>query len=699
LLFHFEITILSTSQFQNAPFRRPSFETGSEGKEKTKYLEKMEMEKNDIAARIAELETLIPGYQASYYNGEAEITDAEFDLLWDELKRLAPDSPVLAKVGADGMDGFPKAAHLIPMGSQDKAADPEAFRAWAVKLNAPVYVVQFKLDGASLELQYEGGALVKAVTRGDGVIGDEITQNALRMGGVVPALGADFSGGVRGEVLMPHAVWKEKHPVKANCRNAANGIMRRKDGTGCEDLIFRAYDASATGNDGFFKNEIEKIAWLTERGFTVTETKEFTDAEAVIAYRAAVMNARQNLDVDIDGLVVKDCETNMADLRRTRPERQIAFKFELETAYSVLRQVEWSEAGATYTPVGIIDPVRLAGTTVKRASLNNPGMIRSMGLKIGSVVSVVKRGEIIPKIENLAPPGALPGEFVESDIDFPVTCSICGTALVDEDTRLYCPNPACPKLLLHRLQKWVKVLDIRELGDKLLRQLFDSERVRRISDLYTLTAEELAQFERMGELSANKVIRHIRTVRELPLAKFVAGFDFEGVGETIMEKIAGFGFNTLEKLRAADADALAIVDGIGEVTAKTIVPGLEQAASEMEAVLNSGMISIAPPPDESKQPFKGLSFCFTGELVSMKRGQAEENVKTLGGSAKASVVKGLSYLVTNDIASGSAKNKKAQAMGVPVIDEKGFLALVEKAVKMVSVISIPANPPVQGELF
>lgn len=651
--------------------------------------------------RSTELENLIQGYQASYYNGEAEISDAEFDLLWDELTQLAPDSPVLTKVGADSTDGFPKAAHLIPMGSQDKAADPDAFRAWARKIRAPVYAVQFKLDGASLELQYEKGRLVRAVTRGDGVIGDDITQNALRMHGMIPVLNVDFSGGVRGEALMPRSVWKEKHANKANCRNAANGIMRRKDGVGCEDLVFRAYDTSATGKDGFFKNEIEKIAWLKEQGFTVTETKEFTDAEEIIAYRTAVADTRHTLDIDIDGLVVKDRETNMEDLRRVRPERQIAFKFELETAYTVLREVEWSEAGATYTPVGIIDPVRLAGTTVKRASLNNPGVIRAMNLKIGSVVSVVKRGEIIPKIESLAPSGALSGADMpeETDIAFPTVCSECGAALVDEDTRLYCPNPDCPKLLLHRLRKWVKILDIRELGEKLLRRLFDTGRVRQISDLYTLMPEEIAHFDYMGEISANKVVKYIRARRKLSLAAFIAGFDFEGVGEIIMEKVAGFGFNTLEKLRSADIDALAIVEGIGEVTAKAIVQGMRQALSEMDAVLNAGVISIAEPPDESKQPFKGLSFCFTGELVTMKRSQAEEKVKALGGSPKSSAVKGLSYLVTNDTDSGSAKNKRARNLGVPVISEKQFLALINEALDEAAKPVSGAVPPVQGELF
>ena len=656
--------------------------------------------------RIDELEDLIQKYQASYYNGEAEISDGEFDLLWDELKNLAPQSEVLKKVGSGpDTDGFPKARHLIPMGSQDKASNPQEFIEWAQKMGLETendasltdkknrltkkFIVQYKLDGASLELQYEKGKLARAVTRGDGIIGDDITDNARRMGGVVQKMDVAFTGGVRGEVIMTHDVWNGKYPTKANCRNAANGLMRRKDGEGCEDLEVIVYDASASDDDRFFKDELQKLKWLEQRGFKTTETKSFTTAQEIIAYREKIASEREKLPFDIDGLVVKDVETDMSDLRKARPEKQIAFKFELETAFSVLREVIWSESGATYTPIGVVDPVRLAGTTVKRANLNNPDMIRSMGLKIGSTVSVVKRGEIIPKIEGLAP---VASKEKTQEIEFPKICGVCNTELVDAGTRLYCPNPACPKRLLHRLEKWVSVLDIRELGEKLLRQLFEKNRVTRIHELYTLTAKELAEFDRMGELSAAKVIRHIQTKRELSLAVFTAGFDLEGVAETTMEKIAAAGFDTLEKLRAASVADLAAVYGLGEITASVITEGLKECAAEMDAVLKTGIITIAPPPSEESQPMRGMSFCFTGELKSMKRGEAEEKIKSLGAQSKSSVVKGLTYLVTNDSSSGSSKNKKARELGIKIINEDEFLALLN---------SEPKKQPVseQGELF
>jgi DNA ligase (NAD+) len=566
----------------------------------------MKSKQTPASSRIAALERLIGAYQDSYYNGEAEISDGEFDALWDELKTLKPDSPVLARVGVDGTDGFPKAPHLIPMGSQEKAAGPEEFLAWAAKTALPSYVVQYKLDGASLELQYEKGKLRRALTRGDGIMGDDITRNALRMGGVLAGLDIPFSGGVRGEVVMTHGVWREKYRDKANCRNAANGIMRRKDGEGCQDLSLITYDAAALGDDRFFQDELEKIAWLEGRGFSVAPTREFSGPEEVVAYRAALGESRQSLDFDIDGLVVKDRRTDMTDLRRPRPEKQIAFKFDPEVAVSILRAVEWSESGATYTPIGIVDPVRLAGTTVQRANLNNPDMIRALGLKIGSAVSVVKRGEIIPKIEGLAPREGFSGAEEKGEIEFPLRCETCGTSLEDRGTRLFCPNPGCPKRLLHRIEKWAAVLDIRELGEKLIRQLFEKERVRRIPDLYSLEEGELADFDRMGELSAAKVIRHIRTKRQLSLAAFTAGFDFEGVGETIMEKVVSAGFNTLEKLRSASVPELAAVYGLGEITARTISEGLLKPGRKWTRSWRRGSSALPRPPGRMNSPWRGI---------------------------------------------------------------------------------------------
>lgn len=634
--------------------------------------------------RARELEKLIRHHQELYYTGEPEISDADFDSLWDELKALEPENALFSSINSESTDGFPKEYHLIPMGSQEKAANPEAFEAWAAKMPFSEFIVQYKLDGASLELQYESGRFVRAVTRGDGRIGDDITANARKMRGVVAELSGEsgpsgkrpFSGGVRGEVIMTRAVLRDFFSDKANCRNAANGLMKRKDGTGSEHLEVICYDAApgipGSPFTGFFPfdDEYSKLTWLSDNGFTVVPTETCSGVHAVIDFRAHVMDERPSLPYDIDGLVVKSREIDPVDLARSRPEKQIAFKFSLEEAVTVLREVEWSESGATYTPIARIDPVQLAGTTVQRANLANPNMISSMDLRIGSRVVVTKRGEIIPKIEALVSNPEDSKAIVQ-----PETCSTCGTALVDEGTRLYCPNRVCPKLIHHRIEKWISVLDVRDFGVNLIKRLFESGRVRSIPDLYTLTAGELASLDRMGDLSAAKVVRSLRAKKEVSLPQFVAGFDIEGIGETMVEKLVAAGFDTIEKLFRASEDDFSNVYQFGAIMAHALKSGLEGLKPEMEALLASGTVSITAPV--AGGILEGLSFCFTGELASMKRPEAESRVKALGGQTKASVVKGLSCLVTNDPLSGSSKNTKARELGVSIIDEKAFLAMLE----------------------
>ena len=632
--------------------------------------------------RVEELEQLITKYQKSYYDGEGEISDAEFDKLWDELKALDPNNAILHRVGADS-GNFAKIQHIMPMGSQEKAANPEQFLAWAEKHQYDEYLVEYRLDGASLELQYEKGYLVRAVTRGDGTIGDDITANARKMGGVNAAIFKDgvlvpFTGGVRGEVIMTHQVHKDYFSDKANCRNAANGLMKRKDGQGSEYLKLITYDALSTDGQTWFSNEEEKIKWLMACGFNVVKLVICKSADRVIAYRAKVMEERKSIEYDIDGLVIKERKINLEDARRARPDHQIAFKFSLEEAVSTLRQVEWSINGGTYTPVAIFDEVELNGTKVQRASLANPDKMRQLGVRIGSHVVVVKRGEIIPKIESVVEEK----NIETSEVPFPCTCEVCGTKLVDEGSRLFCPNKECSKRVLHQLLKYQSVVDIRDLGVTLITSLFNDQRLKSISDIYTLTVEDLVPYFLNEEsmeadkksLGAQKVYNSIQSHRKMKLSTFVGAFDIEGVAETSAEKLVAAGFNTLEKLLAAHEDHIASVPGFAEIMAHTIVEGLAENADEMRQLVAAGTISLET---EGEGKLSGKSFCFTGELNTMKRADAEALVKKNGGSIKSSVTKDLSYLVTNDTTSGSSKNVKAAKFSIPIIDENSFLELVK----------------------
>lgn len=643
------------------------------------------MELFDFAAeeRIQELSRLIKKYQDSYYNGEGEISDSEFDALWDELKTLDSENPLFKKVGADS-GNFSKIRHIMPMGSQEKAANPEQFLNWAKNHIYDEYLVEYKLDGASLELQYQNGELLRAVTRGDGNTGDEITENAKKMEGVKTALydkelnKIDFTGAVRGEVIMKHVIHEKYYSDKANCRNAANGLMKRKDGNGCENLTLIVYDALSTEGKSPFSDEKEKIEWLSSAGFFTSPLYIAKTAQDVISYRSEVMEIRKNLDYDIDGLVIKEKKINMDDAWRARPDRQIAFKFSLEEAVTVLRNVEWSESGATYTPIALFDPVSLNGTTVQRASLANPDTMRNLGVKIGSRIVVVKRGEIIPKVESV-----IKEENEETrDVIYPETCSCCGSKLVDDGSRLFCPDKSCAKRVLHQIQKWISVVDIRDFGETLIKSLFDDRVLKSISDIYKLTVEDLTPYFLNEEslesqkisLGAKKVFESIHSRTSMTLAVFLAGFDIEGLGETMIQKVVDAGFNTLEKIFSACESDISGIYGFAEITAKIFVEGINENKEEMLFLTENNLIRLE---DSEGGSLQGKSFCFTGELKTMKRSDAEALVKQNRGSCKSSVTKDLTYLVTNDIASGSSKNKKASQYGIPIINEEEFLKLVK----------------------
>ncbi len=330
------------------------------------------------------------------------------------------------------------------------------------------------------------------------------------------------------------------------------------------------------------------------------------------------------------------------------------------------------------THFDIFDAVDLNGTKVQRASLVNPNTIRNLKIALGSHIVVVKRGEIIPKIESVL-------ENEENTnllpIKQPVTCETCGTMLVDEGTRLFCPNIHCEKRVLHQILKWVSVVDIRDFGETLIRSLFADKKLNSISSIYSLTEEILTPYFLNDEsislekksLGAKKVALSIQNHRSIPLAKFIAGFDIEGIGETVVEKLISQGYNSLKIIFELSEEQVAQVYGFAEIMAKTFVNGIKENRAEMENLVSSGTIFVQEGKLGGK--LEGKSFCFTGELTTMKRADAQNLVKSNGGSVKTSVVKGLSYLVTNDTSSGSAKNAKAATLGIPILNEKEFLAL------------------------
>ena len=609
-----------------------------------------------------------------YYNEQPEISDTKYDALEDELKELDPKNSILFKIGVDSSELFTKREHIIPMTSQDKVTSPPEFLKWARKRNYKTFIVQFKLDGISIELQYEEGVFQYALTRGDGKVGDDVSANVINMKGFLPKLKSNFTGATRAEVLLYHDIFEKNYNDKQNCRNAASGLVRRKDGIGSRDLNLVFYDAISLNDEVVFQSETQKIKWLKEEGFPTILTKTVQTPQEVISIREDVMtNIRSTLEYDIDGLVIKGKIIDLEDMKRAKPMSQIAFKFQAEEIETTLLDVEWSISGQNYTPVAIVEPVRLMGTTVSRASLANPNLIKELELEIGSEVFISKRGDIIPKIERVikSPPDA-------KEIPIPIVCETCKTTLINEGTRLYCPNETCPKRAYHRLVKWINKLNVKHFSKKLmLKPLFESGKVKTIADLYSLRIPDLTQFEQVKEASAKKALDNLFAVKNVSLARFIGGFDIENVGEDLTQRVVDAGLDTLEKIKDASIFQLSQVEGFAELTAQYLREGVEKLYPQMEKVLNTNKIEI----EEVKKmggKLDGISFCITGSLENFKpRSKAEELVIKLGGIVKKNVTKDLNYLVTN---SNEPTKKYITAESQPnteIISEEEFMKMTE----------------------
>ncbi|MBA7511708.1 DNA ligase [subsurface metagenome] len=622
--------------------------------------------------RVKELQAQVEYHQHLYYNSQPEISDEEFDKLWDELKNLDPKNEVFSIVGADFDTSLDKVRHLISMNSQAKVTSPAEFSKWARKTGYSQFITQFKLDGISVELQYLKGKFQYGVTRGDGLIGDDISNNVRKMVAFVPEVNPEFTGAVRGEIILKKDVFLKKYPDAKNSRNMASGITTRKDGKGSEDLTIIVYDAISKNHNHKFKNELEKLKWLRNYQFEVIDSHTFKTTKEVVNYREDVMaSIRTQLNFDIDGLVIKGKEIDLEDMKRARPTKQIAFKFDPEEVESTVIDVEWSESGANYTPIAVIEPVSIAGTTVQRASLANPNLIKELGLKIGSKVVVSKRGDIIPKIERV-----IQNPSNAKNIEFPTVCNDCKTPLIDEGTRLYCPNKDCSKRAYHRLTKWIKKLGVKNFGELILKQLFDSGKVRRISDLYELKVSDLTKLDRVGEKSAQKALDNIFAVKEASLSKFIGGFDLENIGESLVEKVVKAGYDTLEKIRNATSHDLARVELFGNITANQFRKEFHALYFDMLKVLKTNKIKIRSIIMGSNK-LEGLTFCFTGKLETMTRNEANQLVTENGGTPKNGVVKDLSYLVANSTEQTS-KYVKAQGQGTKIVTEDEFLAMINE---------------------
>lgn len=643
------------------------------------------------AARIEELEDKIQAAREAYYNGPAIMSDEEFDALVDELASLKADSPLVAAVGAPVTSEWPKARHLIPMGSLDKVKTQAEMTAWIMKHSRPdpqdpgaepkeplnKLCVSDKLDGISIEVVYENGKLVAAITRGDGIEGEDITPNFVRMKGARKELNSpSLTLTLRGEIVILKKDFQEHFAAEyANTRNGASGVARRYDGKGCEHLTALFYQV-----DGLEVPEGQRPSRFTQIGYI----KDVLDLQVphafLTAFRPGIKSPhdiwvdyqqglRDDLPYDIDGLVVEFDDLDYQEelgLDGLNPKGAVAFKFPPARRDTKLKQIIVQIGGqGQATPVAILEPVRLLGTQIERASLYNWSYIERLGIDVGCTVAVVRANDVIPRIASVV-------KSTGTVAPIPTNCPECGAELEREGEHLKCPNLGeCPAQAEGRLKNWVKKLNILEVGDVLIRKLVQEGLAVDVPGLYSLTVADLAKLERMGEKSAQKVRDNLWAINPLPLEKWLGGLAIPLCSVSTIELVVDAGYDTLEKVQAASIEQLSSIAGIGPARAQSLYGWLRRHSGLLERLLAVG-VTIRP---RSKGALTGQSVCFTGK---MKQGRdvLELMASEAGASVKGDVSKGLTYLVMANPASNTSKAVKARKYGTKCISEAEFLELV-----------------------
>ncbi|MDT8436799.1 MAG: NAD-dependent DNA ligase LigA [Gemmatimonadota bacterium] len=669
------------------------------------------MDKEKARRRIAELREEIRRHDWLYYVRDApEISDAAYDELFRELRELeeafpdlrAPDSPT-RRVAGRPSEKFPAVEHAAPMLSLDSGASEDEARRFDDRLRRALgpdrvaYVVEPKFDGLSVELVYEDGILARASTRGDGMRGEGITPNVRTIRSVPLRLRDDarpVAGtlAVRGEVLMRMEAFdalnerlleEGKEPF-ANPRNAAAGSLRQLDPsiTAARPLEAYAYDILATAGPEPATQRATLEA-LRDWGFRVSDlSRPAATLEEARGIHADFLSRRDDLPFEIDGIVLKlDDLAARSEVGTTSRHPRWAFAWKFPPRAEVTRILSIvPSVGRTgvVTPVALMRPVEIGGVTVGRASLHNREEVARKDVREGDLVRVQRAGDVIPQVvERIAEEGRDRGEAFR----MPEACPSCGTALEERGPFTVCPNSfACPAQLAGRIQHFGSrhALDIEGLGEETARLLVDRELVRAVPDLFDLAAEQLTPLEGFAETSARNLVQAIAAARRTELSRFLHGLGIPEVGVAVARDLAAH-FGSIDALRAADEDALQAVPGVGPVMAGRIAGFFAEPhnARNLDRLLACMEELRAPARPVAADALAGKTFVFTGGLAELSREEAKRRVEALGAKATGSVSGRTDYVVAGD--DPGSKLDRARELGVTVLDEAGFLALLAEA--------------------
>ena len=656
--------------------------------------------------RIEELINLINYHNEKYYNQDSpEIEDFEYDNLMKELIKLEEENPELKRndspsnrVGGKPLDKFEQVVHKIPMLSLSNAYSWEDLKDFDSRVREAVgsdveYVVEFKIDGLSVGLNYNNGIFESGATRGNGIVGENITKNLMTIKNI--PLNIDEKGEltVRGEVYISKKDFEEinkiqeeqDQPLYANPRNLAAGSLRQLDSKltakrPLDIFIFNLEDI----NSKQFKTHSESLEYLKQLGFHVSpEFKVFKTMDEIIEYIKYWTEHREDLGFGIDGMVIK--VNNLAQREQMgytakSPRWAIAYKFPAERKETKLLDivVEVGRTG-TITPTAVLEPIRLAGTTVSRATLHNEDYINEKDIKINDTVLVQKAGDIIPQVVEVIKEKRT-GEEIE--FKMPEECPVCGepTVRLEGEAAVKCINISCPAQIRRGIIHFAsrEAMDIDGLGESIITLLLKQDLIKDISDLYYLKKEQISVLERMGDKSATNLINAINKSKENDLWRFINGLGIKLIG-TKAAKILASEFKDLDKLMSATEQELINLEEFGQTMADSVVEFFkeEKNISVIEKLKEAGVNTKLIESDDEDIPkiFEKMKIVLTGTLPTLKRNDAKEMIEKRGGKATSSVSKSTSFVLAGEEA--GSKLTKANDLGIKVIDEEKFLQLID----------------------
>jgi DNA ligase (NAD+) len=663
----------------------------------------------DPVARAAELRATIEYHNTRYHElDDPEISDAEYDEKVRELREIeelhpdlvTPDSPTQV-VGASPSSLFAPVQHRTRMMSLDNAFSFDELVAWGRRMERYIsgdvdYVCELKIDGVALSLVYEKGRYVQAATRGDGAVGEDVTENVR----TVEAVPERLRGGgppdvleVRGEVYMPIKAFEELNARQAeaggrlfaNPRNSGAGSLRQKDPkiTASRDLSFWTYAVGTVEGGPAFTRHSETLDWLARTGFPVNpEIRTLGTLDDVFAFCQHWLEHRHDLAYEIDGVVIKvDDLRQREELGATShaPRWAIAYKFPPEERTTLLKQIMVS-IGRTgkATPFAMLEPVFVGGSTVSLATLHNEDQVRAKDVRPGDTVTVRKAGDVIPEV--VGPVLSVRRKGLRR-WKFPARCPACDEPLtrLEGESDTFCTNAECPAQLAGRIGHFASrgAMDIEGLGEKTVLTLTGRGLVGDVGDLYALTHDDLIGLEGFADLSVRNLLDAIERSKSRPLPNLLVGLNIRHLGGAGAQVVAR-AFGHLDRVIAAPEEKLAAASGVGPVIAKSVHEFFAHESNRaiVEKLRAAGVNFEGPPAPDVPQTLAGMSVVVTGTLDTLSRERAEESIKERGGKAPGSVSKKTDYVVTGE-GPGAAKVNKANELGVPILDEPAFLRLLE----------------------